>query len=218
MPGSTNNSFEVSYLYCTDLVLPRKELIRVNFFKIIVTTYTHAPYPYLLPRKMVSSLKKRWKFTSICMSFTKGYKDLQINICNFFRNNPLAGENKKPENMFFFFFLIFYWAKVYMNQLVNLRKLYKEQKQNRTTKKKSELSIFRQKLGKVSVDLAEKTKATNLFIEKPLKETNFDLNQSPLPKINYKMISELTESLFLVLRNKQKILIYRQKAIHHSYI
>ena len=77
-----------------------------------------------------------------------------------------------------------------MNQLVNLWKLYKEQKQNRTTKKKSELSIFRQKLGKVSVDLAEKTKAMNLFIEKPLKET-------PLPKINY------------VLRNKQKILIYR---------
>ena len=96
-----------------------------------------------------------------------------------------------------------------MNQLVNLWKLYKEQKQNRTTKKKSELSIFRQKLGKVSVDLAEKTKAMNLFIEKPLKETNFDLNQSPLPKINYKMISELTENLFLVLRNKQKIPIYR---------
>ena len=82
----------------------------------------------------------------------------------------------------------------------------------------SELSIFRQELGKISVDLDEKTKDMNLFIEKPLKETNFDLNQSPLPKINYKMISELTESLFLVLRNKQKILIYRQKAIHHSYI
>ena len=64
-----------------------------------------------------------------------------------------------------------------MNQLMNLWKLYKEQKQNRTTKKKrSELSIFRQKLGKISVDLAEKTKAMNLFIEKPLKETNFDLN------------------------------------------
>ena len=59
MPGSKNNSLEVSYLYCTVLVLPRKELIRVNFSKIIVTTYTHAPYPYLLPRKMVSSLKKR---------------------------------------------------------------------------------------------------------------------------------------------------------------
>lgn len=59
------------------------------------------------------------------MSFTKGYKDLQINIYNFFRNNPLAGENKEPENSFFFFF---YWAKVYMNQWVNLWKLYKEQK------------------------------------------------------------------------------------------
>ena len=73
----------------------------------------------------------------------------------------------------------------------------------------SELSIFRQRLGKISVDLDEKTKAMNLFIEKPLKETNFDLNQSPLPKINYKMISELTENLFLVLRNKPKTLIYR---------
>lgn len=39
------------------------------------------------------------------MSFTKGYKDLQINIYNFFRNNPLAGENKEPENSFFFFFI-----------------------------------------------------------------------------------------------------------------
>ena len=65
------------------------------------------------------------------------------------------------------------------------------------------MSIFRRKLGKISVDLAEKTKAKNLFIEKPLKETNFDLNQS------HKMISELSENLFLVLRNKQKILIYR---------
>jgi len=41
MPGSMNNLFEVSYLYCTVLVLSREELIRVNFSEIIVTTHTH---------------------------------------------------------------------------------------------------------------------------------------------------------------------------------